>query len=202
MFFNKLFLLVLFFIFSNDGQLFAQQWKLEKDKKGIQVYTRMSTNSPVKEYKAITTVTTTVEELNNLMKDHAGMKNWFVRCLESTRLKKISEDEYYVYFLNDAPWPVEDRDNITHIKFESKPNGTHWVYLTGKPDYIPKKANCVRIPTMSAHWIFEPLGNGQIKVTQQVLADLGGSVPAWLINMAIVDAPYETLTNLKKKLKK
>ena len=55
---------------------------------------------------------------------------------------------------------------------------------------------------MQAKWMFEPQANGMVKVTQQVLADLGGKVPGWLVNFAIVDAPFETLSNLRKEIKK
>ena len=191
----------LLFCIQNIGyQLVAQNWVLEKEKKGIQVFTRKVANYPVKEYKAVLLLKTTVGELTQLMKNHEELKTWFVKCTESTRLKKISEEEYYIYLCNDAPWPAMDRDNIVHIKFELKDDGTQWIHLTGVPNYIPEKSGKVRIKKMKATWEFQPLPDGKVKITQQVLADLGGNIPAWLVNLAIVDAPFNTMCNLKKKL--
>ena len=193
-----LFILLLWF---TNSSLFAQDWTLEKNKEGIQVFTRKVEGYAIKEYKAIITLKTTIVDLVKLLKNHKDLKTWFVKCPISTRLKKVSEEEYYVYFLNDAPWPVSDRDNVTNMKFELLDNGTQLVHLKGFPKYIPEKSGIVRLPRMQAKWMFEPKANGMVKITQQVLADLGGNIPAWLINFAIVDAPYETLSNLRKKLK-
>lgn len=194
-----LFILLLWF---TNSPLFAQDWTLEKDKEGIQVFTRKVEGYAIKEYKAIITLETTIVDLVQLLKNHEALKTWFVKCPISTRLKKVSEEEYYVYFLNDAPWPVSDRDNVTNMKFELLENGTQLVHLKGFPKYIPEKSGIVRLPRMQAKWMFEPQADGMVKITQQVLADLGGKIPAWLINFAIVEAPYETLCNLRKKLKK
>lgn len=196
----KLLLFFSLFTVLNKG-LFAQTWELEKDKEGIQVFTRKVEGYAIKEYKAVTTLKTTVATLANLLKDHKNLKSWFVKCPISKRLKKVSEDEYYVYFLNDAPWPVSDRDNITKMTFELLENGTQLVHLKCVPDYLPQKSGIVRLPRMQAQWAFEPNANGMVKVTQQVLADLGGKVPGWLINFAIVEAPFETLCNLRKEVR-
>lgn len=182
--------------------LLGQEWVLEKEKAGIQVFTRKVAGYAIKEYKAIIELETTISDLNKLMRDHENMKNWFIKCPISDRLKKVSDQEYYVYFLNDAPWPVSDRDNITQIKFELLANGTQLIHLKGVPDYLPEKSGIIRIPRMNAKWMFESLSTGKVRVTQQVLADLGGKIPAWLINFAIVEAPYETLHNLREQLKK
>jgi len=194
----QFFFVLLLLIMGNP--LIAQDWALEKDKAGIKVFTRKVEGYAIKEYKAVTTLKTTITDLVKLMKNHEGLKSWFVKCPVSTRLKKVSEEEYYVYFLNDAPWPVSDRDNITKMTFELLDNGTQLIHLKGIPDYIPEKAGIVRLPRMEAKWTFEPQADGQVKVIQQVLADLGGKVPGWLVNFAIVEAPFETLSNLKNRI--
>jgi len=197
---KKVLLFLLLISFITEEQLVAQDWTLEKNKEEIQVFTRKVDGYAIKEYKAITTLTTTIADLVELMKNHENLKSWFVKCPISKRLKKVSDNDYYVYFLNDAPWPVSDRDNVTKMTFERLENGTQLIYLKGVPDYIPEKSGIVRLPRMQAKWIFEPQPNGQVKVTQQVLADLGGKVPGWLVNFAIVEAPFETLSNLRKRI--
>lgn len=193
--------LLFILLWITDNSLVAQDWTLEKNKEGIQVFTRKVEGYAIKEYKAIITLKTTIADLVQLLKNHTDLKTWFVKCPISKRLKKVSEEEYYVYFLNDAPWPVSDRDNVTNMKFELLDNGTQLVHLKGIPDHIPEKSGIVRLPRMQAKWTFVPQANGMVKITQQVLADLGGKVPGWLVNFAIVEAPYETLCNLRKKLK-
>lgn len=199
----KLFFLSLIFGgLVTDCQLVAQDWTLEKDKEGIQVFTRKVEGYTIKEYKVTITLKTTVTKLTNLLKDHANLKSWFVRCPVSKRLKKVSENEYYIYFLVDSPWPVSDRDNITKMIFELLEDGTQLVHLKCVPDYLPEKSNLVRLPRLQGKWIFEPQTNGMVKVTQQVLSDPGGKVPAWIINFALVDAPFKAFCNLREEVKK
>jgi hypothetical protein len=196
------FLSLIFLVLVTDSQLLAQDWVLKKDKKGIQVFTRKVEGHAVKEYKVTITLKTTVAKLTNLLKDHANFQSWFVRCPVSKRLKKVSENEYYIYFLVDAPWPVSDRDNITQMVFELLDNGTQLIHLKAVSDYIPEKPDLIRITKLKGKWMFEPQANGMVKVTQQILADPAGKIPAWLTNFALVDAPFKAFCNLREEVKK
>ena len=196
------FLGALIIVFNGIHLTFAQEWVLEKDQNDIQIFTKKVENSDFKAYRAVMTVSTTIEKLDKIMRNQAALKTWFDRCTESKRLKKVSDNEFYLYFVNDAPWPIQDRDNITQAVFETKSDGSSWIYLKCIPDYLPPKKNKVRIPEMTAHWEFHPVADGQIKIVQQAHFDLGGTIPAWLANIAVVDSPFNTMANLKNLLKK
>ena len=49
-------------------------------------------------------------------------------------------------------------------------------------------------------WILEDIGNGVVRVTQQVHADPAGKLPDWLTNSAVVETPFKTMRNLKTLL--
>ena len=72
--------------------------------------------------------------------------------------------------------------------------------MEGLPDYGPKKEDLVRIPSIKGYWLFEKLGAQKTKITYQVLANPGGSIPSWIANAGTVDSPFNTLKSLRKRL--
>ena len=49
----------------------------------------------------------------------------------------------------------------------------------------------------SAQWIIIPEKNGVLNAEYRLLVEPGGNIPAWLVNLAVVDGPFDT--NLKMK---
>jgi hypothetical protein len=72
--------------------------------------------------------------------------------------------------------------------------------MSSLPDYIPHKQGIVRVPRTKGHWKFTDLKNGTIKIEQQSVADLGGSVPDWVVNSVIVEGPFDTLKGMRDLL--
>jgi hypothetical protein len=54
------------------------------------------------------------------------------------------------------------------------------------------------MPVADGYWQLTELENGDIRVVLEQLSDPGGGIPAWLINMFIVQSPYKTLYNLRE----
>ena len=68
------------------------------------------------------------------------------------------------------------------------------------PDYIPEKKNYIRLKEAEGFWQIKEIEENKISLIYQYYGEPGGSLPAWLVNMFIVDGPMDTLTNLKKML--
>jgi len=174
-------------------------WSLKKDKNGIQIYTRAVQGSQLKEYKAIVNIRTDVASAQALILDFPSYTEWQHNCSDSKLLKKNNENDLYSYNLTDAPWPVSDRETI--VRTEVSKNGEVVILqMTATPDMIPKKKGVVRVPAMNGFWQLTPKEGGITEVMQQVHADPGGSIPDWLANSAVVDTPYNTLLNMRKRL--
>jgi hypothetical protein len=177
----------------------AQAWKLAKSKNGVTVETRFIKGWSIKQYRATVYIKTTLEEAVETYRNPAKRKSFMARSLVVENLKVNSKNDIITYNVVKAPWPVTNRDNITHSIFTYSPNKVY-VKMKSIPDYIPKKEEFVRIPRSEGFWIFEDQGNGTIKVVQQSVADLGGSVPDWAVNSSIVEGPYDVLLALKNVL--
>ena len=179
----------------------AQAWKVAKNKQGIKIETRFIEGWNIKQYRATVTIKTTLEEAVEAYRDPAQRKKYMTRSLEVSNLKEINRDHIITYNLGDAPWPVVDRDNITRSRFYRSSKQVK-ITMESIADYIPEKKGIIRVPRSEGYWLFTDMGDGTVKVVQQSVADLGGSVPDWVVNSTIVEGPYDVLLSMKKLLEK
>ena len=178
-------------------------WNLIKNEDGIKAFTREVKNSDVKQVKVTAKIKSTLTALVAIVRDVDSHTNWIYRCKRAKVLKRNSETDTYYYNETEAPWPITNRDIITHAVIkQDKKTKIVTITSTGVPNYIPPQKNIVRIKKLNAKWIFSPNTDGTINVTSLLLIDLGGELPAWLINMAIADGPFETVLNMRKEVKK
>ncbi len=174
-------------------------WEIAKDKNGIAVYTRHLEGSRFKEYKAVNFMRSSLSSLVALVDDAESYPDWIHTCSEGKLLKRISERETYKYTINEAPWPVSDRDAVVHhIIDQNHDSGVITIHITGKPFYIAKKEGLLRVERIKGFWQFIPMESGQTKVIYQVHTEPGGSIPAWLLNSIVVSQPYQTILNMKQ----
>ena len=120
-------------------------WKLVKNQEGVKVYTRKVENFKMKEFKAVTTMMASPDELLDIIRAVDRYHEWMENMAHSEVLKKISDDEIYIYAESRVPWPFSNRDVVTYSML-------YWegekaiVDMTGVSDYIPEKKGIVRLP--------------------------------------------------------
>lgn len=198
-------LVVLFLILTSVLKGFAQdgEWEYLRGDDGIVVYTRKSPDSPFKEIKVQNMMQTDLSSLVALMKDVENHKNWTYANKKASILDRHSDFSWVFYGYSNAPWPVQDRDMIVNAKLSQDPE-TGIVKNEGvcNPDYIPEKDGVVRVPDCQSTWTLEPVGLDSVRVTLEIRIDLGGSLPAWLVNMVSSKGPYETIKNMEAEVQK
>ena len=190
--------LLLTFIIASSG--FAQKadgWKLARNQEGVKIYLRSVKGLGIKEVLGLTQVSSTLSALVSMVKDPENHHAWIYANKEARFLKTISDYEWIYYNISEAPWPVRNRDLITHVKLEQNPD-TYVVKIEseGWPDYIPANKNLVRIARLKSLWVFTPKSTGIIDIRFELSIDLGGEIPAWLVNFAIDKGPFNTILNL------
>lgn len=180
------------------GATEQSDWTLKKYESGIAVYTRTAASSSYKELKAVTTVKTSLHSIVALLNDWDAYPQWVYRCGKSSTIRRISETEVIHYQTVEAPWPVDSRDFVVDVKLTQDPvTKTITIASACKPDYIPKVDGFVRITEFNASWTLIPKKDGSVEVTYQLLVNPGGYVPAWLVNLAVIDGPFDTTLHFK-----
>ncbi|MDF1764277.1 MAG: START domain-containing protein, partial [Oleibacter sp.] len=100
---------------------------------------------------------------------------------------------------SDMPWPVKNRDVVTHSVVTQDPaTKVVSIKIDKAEDIFPKDRDFVRMKKLDAIWQLTPIENDVLRVTYEAHADPGGGLPSWLINSLIVDTPLNTLRNLRK----
>jgi len=174
-----------------------QEWELRRDRDGIQVYTRSVEGSP---HKAVRTVTVlhavNLASLVALIEDAAACPDWADRCAESYLHERLSETESLVYTHNDMPFPVKDRDVLARVRWVQNPD-TFEVAMTSSATegILDKVRGRLRLTKAEAKWNFAPQADGSVLISNEVHLDPGSSLPGWVTNMLLVDAPFETMAS-------
>ena len=195
---KKLFSLLLLFICYTSS--YSQSvWELEKDASGIQVYTRKVSVSSIKEYKATTLIKTSLKSLVNKIIDGEHLKDWNYKTTKSNLLEKTSDTEYLVYMYNDLPWPAKNRDHISELKLDVVSNSLTKISIKSAPKKLKEQKGVIRVVNFSGFWLLEKTKSG-VRVTQQMYGDPGGSLPVFIVNSMLVNAPFNTFKRLKEQL--
>ena len=185
----------------NSQELTEQGWTLEKNRRGVQVYTRPIIGSKLKEYKAFVSIKTDIEKVVLVLQDAENYSSWMVNLRKAKTITKISDTEQYVYSFGSLPWPFNKRDIISHITvYWSENKDTVNITSLGTPDYIPEQTGVLRVQKSGGIWHIYQKDERTIKVEETFNADPGGSVPCWVVNIFAIEGLYKTLSNLKEYL--
>ncbi|KMM83725.1 START domain-containing protein [Pseudomonas taetrolens] len=178
----------------------AEDWKVAKNEDGIKVSLSEVPGSQYKAYQGVTLIKAPITKLRALQEDVAGACAWIHEC-KSQKLLKHEGNQSWTYTQFNTPWPVTARDSVLKVTTTEGADGSLTRTLKGEPKYIPEEKGFVRVSQVEGFWKFVPKGD-QTEVTYQVHTEPGGSVPSWLANKFVVDAPFNTLKALKTRAEK
>jgi START domain len=175
---------------SNEG------WMLKNEKNDVKVFYRKT--SDIYEIKLITSIKSSLSGLVTLLSEVENYPGWGYKVAESRLISQTSDKESVYYSRLDFPWPLDDRDIIMHNHIEQDPISRKIVATSvAAPATIPENSGVVRIKTAKTKWTIVPGQGGWLYVEYYIYSDPGGSLPDWLVNMAIDVGPRETIKNIR-----
>jgi len=155
------------------------------------------------EFKGVTTIeSSSLEKVLAVILDVKNYESLFPDCMNPKVLKQ--DGKYYdIHYIQvKAPWPVKNRDTVYEQNAVVDKNGKHAIVtLKPLPDFIVEENDFVRIRAGSGFWELEEDESKNVRVTYQFHGEPGGDIPAWLANSFVVTQPFETLVNLKNRVK-
>jgi len=196
-------IIVFAFLLVNLSLTSTIDWELRKSSKGIFVYTKQSPNSDIKEVKCVTNFQSNLKNLVYFIKDISAHPQYIYQCKNSFIIKIVNDSELYYYHETAAPWPVANRYGVIYYKITQN-NITKVVSIksNGVLGMYPNQPDLVEVPVLTANWTFTPKSDGTVDGEYYLYLNPGGNIPSWLINLFVVDGPYNTITNMKEMLKK
>jgi hypothetical protein len=215
--------LVAFLLSCACSNVFAAEhpWELKKDEDGIQVHVRPVEGSDILEYKGVTVVDAGLDALIAFYEKEKRMPEWFHQCVEADLLEAktpaldsnnperlrpeldapVRSEEKVLYFVISMPWPVKDRDSVyRRIRSQDPATGAIEYKVSAVPNFYPEQKGRIRMPYLKGFWRFTPLQDGRTEVYYQQHSEVGGHIPAWLVNKLAVNIPFESLDNFRRIL--
>lgn len=175
------------------------KWKLKKDRKGIQVFLSNVPGSKHHAVLSVMRVASKPKSLAALVMDLENCSKWAAMCKKARVYERLSESESYVYSLNDAPFPVRDRDVLAKVSWSyDSLSGRISMISSAAVDRLPKVKGVIRVEKAVSEWHFTPQEDGTALVENYAHIDPNGAIPAWLTNIMIIDAPYRTMKKMRR----
>jgi len=167
-------------------------WELQRDRDGIQIYTRAVEGSPYDAVRSVTVLDDVrLSALVALVEDTDACPEWADRCAESYVFKRLAPNESLIYTHNDLPFPVKDRDVLAHVIWTQDPaTGEVVMQSRATQGEMEEVKGRLRLTDAMASWHFRPLATGAVEVINEAHINPGSALPGWLTNMLLVDTPF------------
>lgn len=185
-----------------SNYLIGQDWELKKNDDGIKVYTALQEGSDVARFKLVTQFNTTIPQLMSILLDASSATKWMTNVAECKTLSNENTHDFTHYVL-EMPWPFSNRDMILKRQVVySSDSSQATLELTSSPTYTSNKEDLVRMQIAEGSWKLTAQENNSVSVEYSFLGDPAGNIPTWVVNMFIVDGPFESAVNLREKMLK
>ncbi|MDH1441058.1 START domain-containing protein [Pseudomonas sp. GD03721] len=176
-----------------------RQWRLEREEEGVRVYLADVPGSKYKAYRGVVTINGDLAAVKAAQEDVEGSCTWVFSC-QQQRLLATRDDVSELYTRFAMPWPVKARDSVIQVTTRTDADGSVTRLLKALPDRLPEERDFVRVQRVDGQWQLKPLADGKVEVAYEAHTEPGGSVPSWLANSFVVDAPLQTLQGLRAKV--
>ncbi len=186
----------MFFLLHADVYAVGDQWELEFDRDGIRVYTQIEGESPFKQIKVTTTINAPVEKVMEILLAFGEYNQWMNQVQESYLVNQ-ADSSYYVFILEDAAWPVQDRYQVSKLNVRQSVSKSK-VQLKTVPNFIEKRKDAIQIKQFEGYWELEDRADHQCSLEYVLIQNPGGYVPAWLANFQAVDSPFQSIYKLRE----
>jgi hypothetical protein len=175
-------------------------WELQKDKKGIKVWTKDYPNSKFKQFKATATFEADLKNIVAVFLDIENMEAWYDRIGKVTLVQKVSDMEGIYKIDFNLPWPIKDRISAVRAVLSYDPDTNVVTVKTKYEDGIITESDRLVVTDIHSEWILTPTEGGMVDIFHKGYMHPAGSLPSWIANSGVKDGPVKTLTALREIL--
>lgn len=172
-------------------------WQLVKQEGDITVYTREVAGSPFLAVKGTVLIDRSSDQVSALLGTGSSCAEWRAMCKSSKVIETVSEHERYIYMVLDLPWPIADRDLVMHTRTVIDDEArTATVSLNSDSERHPPQDH-IRAETRG-QFLIRVIEEEQVEFTYIMHTDLGGNLPADMVNSRLTTTAIDDLSRLQK----
>lgn len=177
-------------------------WELVRESDGIKVYSRMIEGSQKADFKGESEENVDIDTVASILLDIPSYPAWIKYIKESRIIKKIDDDNFYVYQRFMFFWPYKDRDIIVKIHIE-RPYEKGYLFATmdavNDTKMYPPRKDCVRMSEMTGEITVRYVSSGVTEGNFQEQFTPGGHVPDWIAKKINEFLPLVVLQKLREE---
>lgn len=176
----------------------GQGWQLQTGEAGILLWTRAHPPGAFVALRLEMNVAAPPSALLAVLRDTSRHQEWLPHSLEVRVLAKPAPDEDLVYTRLSAPWPVQERELITHSRLLRNADCSLQLTVWAVPDALPPHLGRVRIQASEGRWEALPQLNGTTLVRLETYTNPGDSLPSWIINPIATEAALDSFRAIRR----
>ncbi|MFT3926699.1 MAG: START domain-containing protein [Myxococcales bacterium] len=177
-------------------------WTQIDNDDGIRTWKMERPGQDLPGFRGQTVMDASAADIRTVIEQVSKHPQWMQNCVDAKMIERMSPDHAIVYNRTGAPWPVWDRDVVLDTIFTPSADGKllTLTFHDTDPKRFPLPHKTVRMPHLSGFYKLETLAPNRTRVTYQVMADVGGSIPRWLADRIAKEMPYKTLSRLRARV--
>jgi len=199
---NILYLMASLSVVFYTPYLFADNdWLKVKDNGGIEVYIMQTADSEIVKAKAVISVKSNIQSVDNLLNDIDYRHQWIPFLKQSKLISTINNKERLEYSHFSAPWPASDRDFVYQLELVDNTEKTQVYKMSSViSELMPETQSMIRADLFESVYTLRYIEEDVTQVELIFHADPKGWLPNWIINIIQQVLPYKILENLRSEL--
>lgn len=171
-----------------------------KSKDGIAVFQKQGSKKENLESKIEMIVPQSLPEVVAIITNFDHYKNWNSNCNASRLVKKTGANEWYYYQAFSVPF-IDDRELYAKVTLQTLPDKSCKIHIEACPKIATTNKHYIRINTFHCDYLLKETADGKTLVYSTNALDMGGSLPASMVNRFSVGSLYTTFSNLREQCK-
>lgn len=190
---TPLFILMFCSIGHNAPAETKKKWTFLWAEDGIRMYRAEDAALPT--FKAEGTIPVNFLDLLAVISDVSRRVEWVPEILESRILEGNVESRVIIHEKFNLPWPVNDRDCVVEsiIRKDFEKRTVTVTYRQVTHPLGPAADGFIRIPIVTGRMQYSYIDDRHTAARYETTLDVGGSLPGWMVELAIKKAPLMTL---------
>lgn len=177
----------------------SDQWELEIDRNGVQVYSLKSPGYYVTQFKSVVKGDYSVNQLAaSLLLDNDSLdncKDWIPECVGDVVIEAyepIKQGDSILWTLDAAPGVFDKREFLIRTYASQDPQtGVVSVDIMSATNKADRDPCCFRIVHIHNRWEFKQLDDGQVEISLVQDARMDGFFPDFVVNLVGAEEAYK-----------
>ncbi len=192
-------IVLLLLIFASANCFADKHWQHWKSQSGVTISYKKHPNGIFEVQAAMTVKAVTADDFMALLSDTAKAPQWVENVTDVEVIARPSANQAIVHTQFDPPWPVSDRDMVSHSCYQKISEQQTELIIAGRPDHIAQQDGVIRIRQIRASWLLSQ-NNNDLDIKHTIFADPGGALPHWISNKVGLKSALKTMQALHKQL--